>query len=369
MVNRYLYSISLFALSIGAQSTYCQIVQGNIKYAWQEPTAVFFSGNYKPVVTLGDEISLSINGDIDLRPREVEKKRGGFFGIGAKRYKVIDHDWHKANQVNIYTGISGTNYWKMEKNSNRQISITRALIPFGTTFAESMKGEYNLLCYIAEPGKVLRLGSANVTISMKIETRNRIGLLIDFVKSHNLNSFKDLRDIIEKGNLLKQYPSELADTLTRYYQKYKPMELAKFETDFYEYLLQKAPENANIRSSLAGTYLRNERFVKAEKESAEVIRRFENPGVGEVKPDSISVGIAYRNLGEVAERTQLAMQRNAGEVAVAFYDKAMGFLKNTSTVDFLQAARFKVKALQRLGDESALLEAIGVLEGLKKENS
>lgn len=342
-----------------------QYLEGNIQYGWQAPQRVIFNGPYKDKISIGDSVILTISGTCDLRPYEVEKKRGGFLGIGRKRYREVKHDRHNADDLNIYTSIDGTNWAISQKLIDRKTYLLNTNVEAGSFF-ENMKKEFLLHSFIQEPGKNLVLGSANLIIRMEIHSRGRIAQILNYLKQYPLEDFPKVRELLEQGIVMQQHPDELCDALFQFYAVSQQDVFAKMKTDLLDYLLMKSPNNLSIRSRLAKAYLDDKDFIPAMEEAKKAIA-----GILAIDPGKRTLGdhqlLAenYAVLGQAALEKDLGIQANAAQIAVSYYQQALQELKlaNLSNSQiYRDVLTTEVKALQRIGSLVAFQEAAQELE-------
>lgn len=342
-----------------------QNLEGNITYAWQSPQKVLFNGPYRPLISLGDSVKMTIRGTVDLRPYEVEKKRGGFLGIGAKRYREIVHDYKNADQVNIFTGIDETNWRISAKQVDRETQVLTAVMENGSFF-DGMKKNLSLLAFIEEPGKNLVQGTANLIITMEINSRPRIAQIIKYLRDYQPNEFTSIRELLEVGNVMKQYPNELCDELFNFYKNEQQQTFEIVKTEILQYLLLKSPDNSAIRVKLADSYLQDGNFEGAKQQAKIEIARLKtiNPAKMTID-DRILLADAYIVMAGTAELEQQGTQANAFQVAVSFYKLAGDQYKQTSMEKhpkYRDLILKQSKALQRIGSRVAFEEAAHLLE-------
>jgi hypothetical protein len=360
--------VSLFLIGLFSVLTATsQYIEGNINYLWNSPSRLLLSGEYKPVIVVGDSVTIELSGTVDLRPWEEEKKRGGFLGIGRKRYKVIHSDVKNVKDVQIHIGLETTNWTTVSKEIQRTVVLLASQTE-ETDFFNEIKNEHHFNGYIAEAGKNPILGSANVTIRVKIDTKNRMGIILNYLSKYKPESFTLIRDIIDAGNVAKQYPNELIDTLFQYFSKSQPDVLAKIKTELFEYFLLKSPSNYNVRARLAQAYIEDEKFAIAKAEAIKTIHEIgqKDPTRLEVR-DRLALGIAYNSLGDVHALQELGIQANAYQVAVSFYKKAAEqfYLAGTDGLSgYRESITRQVKGLEKIGTITALKEAATLLEDI-----
>jgi hypothetical protein len=339
-----------------------QALTGPIRYEWQSPNRVTLTGDFKPEITLGDSVTLEISGSCDLRPWEEEKKRGGFLGIGAKRYKEIHSDPHRADQLRISVVLENTKY-NDENGTKRNFNFNGQMLSEGDDQYVAARKVYYLAGFIDENGKNFVLGSANINVAVAIETIGRIKYIINQLDKEKPSSFQKIQDLLEMGNVLRQHPDQLAKEVVDYYQKKQPIVLNRIQQDLYEFLLAKAPSNHAIRSQLANVYVQNLEFDMASNSAKTVIAAMEG------KEDDIltseekgQLGTVYNVLGEVSAKQHSGTQKNAFSLAAYYYGLSAKYYKDIDQDKYTTELLRQVKALQAVSSTTSLLQAADVLE-------
>jgi hypothetical protein len=359
--------ILLVLLLSNAQVCFSQSQNGTIRYDWQQPNKVLLTGEQKPVITLGDSVVITLSGNVNLCPWEEEKKRGGFLGIGAKRYKEIHDNVLNSNDINTYVELSSTKYNSSGQNVNRSFIFSPALLNSEDQFS-AIKKEYFLSAFIPSNCKNFALGWSHLNLSVTIETIGRIKYVTQSLEKEKPSSFAKIQSLIEVGNLVTQHPNELADALVKYYKQNDPTTLNNIKKDFYEYLLQKAPSNVSIRSELANTYIENLEFTGAKQQAKTVITQLEGLTEEELKDvshkdDLFALATAYKTLANVSSLEDLGTQKNAYALAALYYGTAAKYFKyGNDAVDFDDMTLKQIKCLQNVGNTESLKSALAVLQ-------
>ncbi|MEO5600858.1 MAG: hypothetical protein ABIR06_08020 [Cyclobacteriaceae bacterium] len=361
MQLRRLINAVLLILITATSNVVAQIQHGLIRYEWQSPTKILLTGEEKPVITLGDSVSITLTGTVNLRPYTVQKKKGGFLGIGAKRYKEIHDNVKDVSKVNVYTEVTGT---RIQENS-RTIVRTFVLTPEMLTddVIASTKREYYLSTFIAEGGKNPSLGWSKVDFAVKIETLGRIKHILDYLKSEKPSSFAKIQEVIEAGNLVKQHPNELASALLAHYKQHQPEVLNRIKKDFFEYLITKSPSNVSVRSELANVYIEDLQFTAAQSEAKKVLSDLENRPDDQLTKEQIAaLASAYKTLGDVSSLEKLGTQKNAYSLAARYFKESAHYYGlNDSRSEQEGMVLKQIKCLQNVGTVPALAEAATVL--------
>lgn len=364
MANKIFLTIATLLVSIFGLRA--QFLEGNITYNWDQPQKIILSGPIRPVVSLGDRITITISGKSDLRPYEVEKKRGGFLGIGSKRYREVVHNEVPAGKLKIYTDVEGTNWHVSSKDVNRQFKLNVGNLEDKVLY-DGMKWETAIRCFLDEPNKNYTHGSANLVLNVEIDTKGRIPYVIQHLKEYPVDEAQGIKDLLDIGNLMKQYPDEMCDELFKFYNSdEQKIHYDAMKTSLLAYLLMKSPNNEVVRLKLTESYLSNGNFAHAKQSAKEEIAKFKNKGLANLKPaERITLASYYFIMAEVAATELMGTQANAFSLAISFYNLAEeqfllgGALKRPQ---YRELVASQAKAYQRVGTQAALLEAAKRLE-------
>jgi hypothetical protein len=353
--------LGLFAAGQG----YSQSLDGSIHYSWDSPQEMVMSGPLLHFISLGDKVTLTLTGRVDLRPYEVEKKRGGFLGIGRKRYREVIHDYKDASEVLIHTGFKGTSWSDVSKLTSRTITLAPSHL-IDAPQANGLLEEVRLECFIKEPGKNYVFGASTVNAKLEIDSKGRMPLIIDYLRVAKPTALEQIRPLLEKGNLMRQYPNEICDAIFRFYEVEQADNFALFKTPLLEYLLNKSPNNGSIRVRLAQSYLNDGNFAQAKLTAKSEAARLKGLEPNLTSSDRFNLAGHYIVLADAVANQQLGIQGNAFQLALSFYNlaeeqyiKIGGQQKDASYRDLVVK---QSKAYQRIGSEVALKEAAVRLE-------
>lgn len=357
-------SIRLLILAITLPTiSFCQTQEGIVNYMASSPAPVLLTGSFKPGITLGDVVTIKLSGTVNLRPYEVEKKKGGFLGIGSKRYKERHDNEQSADKFTTVVSLPGTRLTSSNGLQRTFIFDDSQLNP-GTEELLEIKKEFAIAAFINEAGKNPYLGWSQLKLTVDIETKGRIDYLIKLLRKEKPQSFATILPHLELGNLLRQHPNELATALVNFYKNDQPEILSKISQDLYEYLLIKSPNNTAIRSSLALTYVESGQFRIAITEAKKVIAQLQDKPEEQLdKSDMAALATSYQVLAQVATEEQLSAQSGAQLLAARYYGISAGYLQKISDKNGYIIIRLKqVKCLQAVSSQEALQEAAEILE-------
>jgi hypothetical protein len=342
--------------------SFSQSQEGFVSYEANSPKPVLLTGAFKPVITLGDEVTITLSGTVNLRPYEVEKKKGGIFGIGSKRYKERHNNELAAENINTEIRVDGTNYVS-NNGIIRQFTIDESQLKSGSEILSEVKKEYVLTAFINEAGKNPHLGWSKLKLTVDIETRGRILYIIRLLEKETPKSFEALEPLIELGNVMRQHPDELAKEIIKFY-KTKPEILTRIKQDLYEYLLIKSPSNQSIRSELALTYVQSLQFRKALSDAKVVIEKLgEKSDENLSNEEKVALATSYFVLGEVTVNERMGTQTDAYLIGAKYYNISAGYFRKIGYKDdYIKAILKQVKCLQSVSTVEALLEAAEALE-------
>ncbi|MHA4896262.1 hypothetical protein ACXZ1K_16030 [Pedobacter sp. PWIIR3] len=343
--------------------SFCQTQEGIVNYLAASPTPVLLTGSLKPSITLGDVVIIKLSGTVNLRPYEVEKKKGGFLGIGAKRYKERHNNELEADKFTTVVSIPGTKLTS-DYGLERTFTFDDSQLNAGTDESLETKKEFAISAFIKEAGKNPHLGWSQLKLTVDIETKGRIDYLIKLLRKERPQSFATILPYLELGNVLRQHPNELATALVTFYKNDQPDVLARISQDLYEYLLIKSPNNTAIRSSLALTYAESLQFRIALTEAKKVISQLQDKPEQQLeKSDMAALATSYQVLAQVTTEKQLSTQSNSQLIAARYYGISAGYLQKIADKNGYITTRIRqVKCLQAVSTPEALLEATEILE-------
>ncbi|CAD0005764.1 hypothetical protein [Flavobacterium salmonis] len=363
----YLANKTLFLILILPFLSYSQIQEGIVSYEASNPVKVILTGAYKPSITLGDQVTVRLSGKVNLRPYEVEKKKGGFLGIGAKRYKERHNNELNAGNFKTVVALTDTKYSTSEGIERRIIFDNSQLLPDSDEYKE-IKKEFFISAFIAESGKNPYLGWSQLKLSVEIETIGRIEYLIKLLEKEKLQTFSAIQPFLEMGNVVRQHPNELAKELVAYYKEKQPGILAKIKQDLYEYLLIKSPANLSIRSELALTYSESWQFKTANAEAKKVISELQNKNEQDLQDiDKAAFATSYLVLADVVVNEKMSTQTKSQLLGARYYGISANYFKAIgNNTDYIKTLLKQVKCLQSVSTIEALSEAADILENYLK---
>jgi hypothetical protein len=361
----------LLGLLLAVSTQLCaQTVDGPVSYAANAPEKIIFTGDYRPVITLGDSVSFTITGQVNLRPYEVEKKKGGFFGIGAKRYKERHDDIKPASQVKVALVLEGTNY-ETEGTVNPAFTLNETRLKSTEIVAAALRQEYTVSGYIHENGKNPYLGWSRIQVAMTFETRGRINYILKFIKEERPTSMARLQPVLELGNVLRQHPDELAKQVVAFYRNNFSTEFQRIKKDLFEFLLLKSPNSLTIQADLASAYIDDLQFAEALAMAKNTIARLEGRTDESLSQDDRSaLATSYRNLADISSKEKLGTQKNAYNVAAYYYSLAAKYFYLAGNIDEYSTMTIRqVKCLQLISSVASLQEAAKILQKYLNETS
>ncbi|HWW41505.1 hypothetical protein [Pedobacter sp.] len=325
------------------------------------------TGSFKPAITLGDEVTIRLSGKVNLRPYEVEKKKGGFLGIGAKRYKERHNDEREAGSFKTVVALPGTKYIS-EDGLERTLKFDDSQLNTDKDEYEEIKKDFFLAAFINEGGKNPYLGWSQLKMTVEIETQGRIPYLIKLLAKEKPRSFSKIQPYLEMGNVLRQHPNELARDIVAFYKSNQPEILGQIKQDLYEFLLLKSPGNNAIRSELALTYVESLQFRVALTEAKKVIALLQDKENSTLTAeDKAALATSYLVLAEVSVNERMGTQTNAQLLAAQYYGISAEYFQMIGDKNSYIRTRLKqVKSLQAVSTPEALLQAAEILEDYLK---
>lgn len=362
LITRLIFISVFFPLLSFAQSQ-----EGIVSYEASSPTPVLLTGSFKPAITLGDEVTIKLSGKVNLRPYEVEKKKGGFLGIGAKRYKERHDDERAAGSFKTVISLPGTKYIT-DDGVDRNFKFDDSRLDEDNDEYEAIKKEFFLSAFINEGGKNPYLGWSQLKMTVEIETLGRISYLTKLLSKEKPKSFAKIQPYLEMGNVLRQHPNELARDIVAFYKSSQPEILAQIKQDLYEFLLLKSPGNNAIRSELALNYVESLQFKVALSEAKKVISTLQDKETNTLtQEDKAALATSYLVLAEVSVNERMGTQTNAQLLAAQYYGVSAGYFQMIGDKNGYIKTRLKqVKSLQAVSTPDALLQAADILEDYLK---